>query len=451
MKRKYRASQSRGHKLGCGGLLKITRSGVEFVNPRRIRIYALLSPRELARANRKSATTPGFISAVSRALGIEKRNDEISKKASARRAAKAVATTAALGLLSALLALPAFADPVLVGPRLARVMTEDVLHNAETNTVKAEDLTLGTCLNCGAPFAAASAAWWWVSSGETANTGHLGAVLYGEVPLAFGQDSRDPDKPRRAKIWGRGALRVSFQQNPGQSVTLDPTNFQSIEIMPLYKFTFGNYGGVRLSAVTAFWINQKITPKEPEPSATTTWGWGAGLAVHVKDGSRATILLGQNSAVGAVVPDHIKVDPEAPPVAKPSPLAKPSRGVQVRGLAKILIPKIEGTGAFVFDTSFSLLGTSPFVPDPGGPTPPASLVSSSITNVTFLYGVSIEAVPLFQVLFKHGDSSPSPATVRPPEVSKPADARFGPPAPPSHLVAQWVRDAHRGAAIAGVR
>jgi len=262
------------------------------------------------------------------------------------------------------------------------------------------------CLNCEGPSISTSAAWWWASTGETPNTGHFGAVVYGETPLAFGQD--DPATSKKAKVWGRAGLRISFQQAPGQSTTLDPTNFQAVEFMPEYMFILSKYEGVKLYASVAGWIGQKLLPSDVEPVAKTTWGWGAGFGLSFKDGSWVDGRCGQSDSVGA--------NPDVPDAVPPS--LRPSRGIQCRSLGTLVLPKTQAIGTIVFDLSASLFGDSP-----------NPQTSSTVSNVTFLYGVAVDAMSILDTIKGKGSGTPTP---RAPEVARPPaspDASMGPPAP----------------------
>jgi hypothetical protein len=223
-------------------------------------------------------------------------------------------------------------------------------------------------------------------------------MLYGETPLAFG-------KEEKAKVFGRGGLRLSFQQAPGQSTTFDPTNFQEIEFMPEYMLVLSKYNGVKFYITAAGWVGEKITPTDVEPAAQTTWGWGVGPGLEFADGSWVDGRCGQSDRVGAN------------PAFPLPPALRPSHGLQCRSMGEINIPKTGGVGGIVFDITASLFGDSPTLT-------PGVFVSTTVSNVTFTYGVRADVAPLIEK-WKSGGKTPPPD--RPSAIGGGnTDLRFGP-------------------------
>lgn len=263
---------------------------------------------------------------------------------------------------------------VLVGPRLARLIqaAEPAPSSTPSPSPSPSPSPVPTAcddgtadgLNCGPAFVDVGAAYLFASTGQTPNTGHIGAFLKAEAPAKFG-----------ARTVGRIFAGVNFQQAPGQSVTLDPQNFQALEGYAGVSRILGAGGGASVAALCEAWIDQKLTPEDPAAVNPATWGWGCGLGARGDDGTHVSVEAGQDTYAGDV------------------------GGLQVRMKARFMIP-----GAAVGGQKFASIYVDARLSFAPAAQVPADVVGPRPLHTAILYGFGVSAVPLWNALTHAGGS-----------------------------------------------
>lgn len=296
-----------------------------------------------------------------------------------------------------LIAVPAHGDDVLMGPRLRRIV--------DSGRGFSQDQGAGTPAPAASPSPApvafddrpakvyATAGYEFASSGVTPNVGQVVGIIGGSAPVKVGGFRLRP------------SFRIAFAQLAGET-SLDPKNFSSLEGMVGVSHTVSEAGGFRLGVTARVWANQKLSHGDPAPPVDpATYGWGVGLEGHGVDGTHVTLVVGQDTYVGD------------------------SGGVQARLFGKIAVPGTsvggEKIGSLIFDARLSFVSPVPAI------APPTVTASPHELHTLILYGVAIEAAPLWSALVHPGASAAAPSARMPASDARAADAAFGPPAPRS--------------------